>query len=530
METADLELVLLVLLAGATALVVLANRVEVPYPILLVIGGLALSLVPGLPEVTLQPELVLLIFLPPLLYAAAFFSSVRDLKTHLRTISLLSVGLVLATTVTVAVVSHAVIDDLSWAAAFVLGAIVSPTDPIAATAIARRLGAPRRVVTVVEGESLINDGTALVAYRFAVAAVVSGSFSLWEAGLEFVLVVAGGAAVGLAIAWVVAELRRRLDDALTEITISLATAYFAYLPAELLGVSGVIAAVGAGVYLGWRSPELIAPATRLQAFGLWEVLVFVLNGALFVLIGLQLPTVVDGLSGEPAGELLLYAALVTATVILTRFIWVYPATWLPRKLSARTRLRDPMPPLGDVFLTAWTGMRGAVALAAALALPLEVDGGGPFPERDLIIFLAFSVILATLLLQGLSLPWLIRRLGLARQEGEDWRESEARLRAAEAALTRIDELAAEDWVREETVERMRGLYDYRRQRFQARFDGSGDHHRYEERSADYQRFRRELLEAERAMVLDLRRKGVIDEETMRRVERDLDLEDSRLEG
>lgn len=238
MESADLELVLLVLLAGATALVVLANRVEVPYPILLVIGGLALSLVPGLPEVTLQPELVLLIFLPPLLYAAAFFSSVRDLKTHLRTISLLSVGLVLATTVTVAVVSHAVIDDLSWAAAFVLGAIVSPTDPIAATAIARRLGAPRRVVTVVEGESLINDGTALVAYRFAVAAVVSGSFSLWEAGLEFVLVVAGGAAVGLAIAWVVAELRRRLDDALTEITISLATAYFAYLPAQLLGVSG----------------------------------------------------------------------------------------------------------------------------------------------------------------------------------------------------------------------------------------------------------------------------------------------------
>jgi hypothetical protein len=256
----------------------------------------------------------------------------------------------------------------------------------------------------------------------------------------------------------------------------------------------------------------------------------VLNGALFVLIGLQLPVVVDGLSGEPAGELVLYAVLVTATVILTRFVWVYPATWLPRKLSARLRIRDPMPPLSEIFLTAWTGMRGAVALAAALALPLEIDSGAPFPARDLIIFLAFSVILITLLLEGLSLPWLIRRLGVAGQSGEDWRESEARLRAAEAALARIDEIADEGWVREETLDRMRGLYDYRRQRFQARFDGSDDHGRYEERSADYQRFRRELLEAERATVVDLRRKGVIDDETMRRVERDLDLEDSRLEG
>jgi CPA1 family monovalent cation:H+ antiporter len=385
------------------------------------------------------------------------------------------------------------------------------------------------VVTVVEGESLINDGTALVLYRFAVIATVTGSFSLLDAGVDFVVGIAGGAAVGLAVGWLVAQLRRRTEDALTEIAISLATAYFAYLPAELLGVSGVIAAVAAGVYLGWHAPRLIAPATRLQAFGTWEVLTFVLNGVLFILIGLQLPVVVDGLSGEPAGTVLLYAAAVCAVVIATRFAWVYPATWLPRRLSKRTRSRDPLPARGSVFLVAFTGMRGAVTLAAALAVPLETDAGAPFPGRDLIIFLAFSVIVVTLLLEGLTLPWLIRRLGLSSAaEAEDWRESEARLRAAEAALDRIEELEREDWVREDTADRMRGLYDYRRRRYAARFDGSGEHEEYESRSADYQRLRAELLDAERAMLLDLRRKGVINDDVMRRVERDLDLEHSRL--
>ncbi|CAA9479474.1 MAG: Na+/H+ antiporter [uncultured Solirubrobacterales bacterium] len=529
MQATDSELVLLVLLAGAVALIVLAYRTRVPYPILLVIGGLGLGLAPGLPNVALAPELVLLIFLPPLLYSAAFFSSLRDLRANVGPISLLSVGLVLVTTVTVAVVAHELV-GLPWPAAFVLGAIVSPTDPVAATTIARRLGAPRRVVTIVEGESLINDGTALVAYRFAVAAAVTGSFSAWQAGLEFVLSVGGGAAVGLAVGWTVAQLRRRLEDPLTEITISLATAYFAYLPAELLGTSGVIAAVSAGVYLGWRSPELISPGTRLQAFAVWEVVTFVLNGALFILIGLQLPVVLDGLAGQRLGGLLLDAALVSAAVILTRFAWVYPATWLPRRLSARRRMRDPMPPLSHVFLVAWTGMRGGVALAAALALPLETASGAAFPARDTIVFLAFAVILVTLLLEGLTLPAIIRRLGLSGAEAEDWRESEARLRAAEAALERIDELAPEDWVRDDTAERMRGLYEYRRKRFQARFDEGDGHVEYEERSADYQRLRRELLEAERASIVDLRQKGVIDEETMRRVERDLDLEDTRLEA
>ena len=302
MDAGDLELIVLGIVAGATALLLVAERVRVPYPILLMAGGLGLGLIPGLPDVTLPPELVFLVFLPPLLYAAAYFSSLRELRANLRPISILAIGLVLATTLTVAIVGHEVV-GLDWPAAFVLGAIVAPTDPIAATAIASRLGAPRRTVVIVEGESLINDATALVAYRVAVGAVTAGTFSLAEAGLEFVGGIAGGAAIGLGVGWLVAHLRRKTEDALTEISLSLATAYFAYLPAELLHVSGVVAAVTAGVYLGWRAPELTEPSARLQANGFWEALVFLINVALFVLIGLQLPVVVDGLEGESASEL-----------------------------------------------------------------------------------------------------------------------------------------------------------------------------------------------------------------------------------
>ena len=528
MESSDLELILLGVIVGATALLLLADRVQTPYPILLVIGGLVLGLVPGLPELTLEPDMVFLVFLPPLLYAAAYQSSLRELKGNLRPISLLAVGLVLATTCAVAVVAHEVI-GLDWAGAFVLGAIVSPTDPIAATAIASRLGAPRRIVVIVEGESLINDGTALVAYRFAVAAVTAGTFSLFDAGIEFVYSIAGGAAVGLAIGWLGAQIRRRTADPLTEIALSLATAYFAYLPAELLHVSGVIAAVTAGVYLGWRAPELTEPSTRLQATGFWETLLFLINVALFVLIGLQLPTIVDALEGDPAGTLVLWAILVSAVVMITRIAFVFAGAWLPRRLSVRIRTRDPMPTWQRNFLTSWIGMRGAVTLAAALALPLETEAGAPFPDRDLIVFLAFSVVVATLLAQGLTLPAIIGKFGLRDSEAGDWRDAEARLRAAEAALERIDELATEDWVREDTAERMRGLYGYRRRRFAAQAGYEEGDDDYEVRSEAFMRLRRELIEAERSAVLDLRRKGVINDEVMRGIERDLDLEAARLD-
>jgi Na+/H+ antiporter len=503
------ELVLLAILAGITALTALAPVLRVPYPILLVIGGLALGFIPGVPELTLPPELVLVGVLPPLLYSAAFFTSLRDLRVKYRQIGQLAVGLVLATMVAVAVVAHYA-TGLSWSSSFVLGAVVAPTDPIAATAIARRLGVPRRIVTIVEGESLINDATALVLYGTAVTAVVAGTFSFFEASLEFVLSVVGGIAIGLAVGWVVALVRIRLDNIPAEILISLLSGYLAYIPAQSLGVSGVLAAVTIGIYLGWRSPELSTPAMRLQTFAVWETLVFLVNALLFTLIGMQLRPILDSLSGMSTGELIADALIVVATVMAVRIVWVL----------ARPQ-RYP-------FVVGWMGMRGAVSLAAALALPLETDAGVPFPGRDLIIFLAFAVILGTLVFQGLTLPKLIHFLRFEEDEGEAIEDTKARIHAAEAALARLDELADEDWVRPETAERLRGLYGFRRSRFLARVDGEDDGE-IERQSADFQRLRRELLEAERAAVVGLRRDGRISDEVMRRVERDLDLEDSRLD-
>jgi CPA1 family monovalent cation:H+ antiporter len=524
----ETELVVWALLVAAGGLLVLAQRFTLPYPIFLVGGGLLLALIPGLPDVELKPRLVLLIMLPPLLYAAAFFSSLRDLRANLRSISLLAVGLVVATIVAVALVAHAAIDHLSWAAAFTLGAVLSPTDPTAVSAIARRLPVPRRVVTILEGESLINDSTALIAYKFAVAAAVTGSFSAADVGMRFVVNAVAGVAIGLAVGWAVAQVRRRIDDPPTEIAISLVTAYLAYLPAEALGVSSVLAAVTTGIYLGWKAPVLVTPETRIQLFAVWEILVFVLNSVLFILVGLQLRTVVDGLSGESMGDLAAWGAIAVATVVAVRFLWAPVVTVLPRMLSRRLREEDPIPPWQNSFLVAYTGMRGAVTLAAALALPRVTDTGTPFPGREVIIFLAFCVVVATVLLQGLSLPVLLAALRMESDGSAEHEEAKARLLAADAALKRIDELEREDWVREDTAERMRGLYRYRRDRFKARFDAEDDGG-YERRSSDYQRLRRELLDAERRELLNLRRRGVINDDVMHRVERDLDLEDVRLE-
>ena len=544
------SLVVFGLLVAVAGLVLLSDVFAVPYPIFLVLGGLSLGFVPGMPELELEPDLVLLIFLPPLLYSAAFFSSLRDLKANIRPIGLLSVGLVALTTVVVAGVAHWIV-GLSWPVAFVLGAIVSPTDPVAATAIAERLGVPRRIVTVLEGESLINDGSALVLYQTARAvAVGSVAFSFLELGLRFVVGVVVGVAIGLLVGYVVAAVRRRVENPLVEITISLFTGYAAYLPAEELGIigipaSGILAAVTAGLYLGWHAPRLTSPSTRLQAFALWEVLTFMLNSLLFILIGLQLPTILEYISeGYSPATLALYAAAVCLAVILARFVWVFPATYIPRRLSRRLRERDPSPPWQGVMVISYAGMRGAVSLAAALAIPFTTESGAPFAGRDLVIFLTFCVIFVTLVGQGLTLQPLIRWLDIHDDGSFEKEEIKARLLAAEAALQRIDEVADEGWVNEDTVERMRGMYGYRRRRFATRHasvnnkrvsefaadlgDGSDDED-YEARSANFQRLRRELLEAEREAVLRLRSEGKIGDQVMRRVERDLDLEDSRLE-
>ena len=507
----------------------LVPKLRIPYPILLVLGGLGLGFVPGLPELDLPPDLVLVGVLPPLLYGAAFFTSLRDLRANVRPVGLLAVGLVLLTMVAVAVVAHAIVPELTWASAFVLGAIVSPTDPIAATAIMRRLRVPRGIVNIVEGESLVNDGTALVAYRFAVVAAVSGTFTLWEAGLSFLLHVAGGVAVGLAVGWVVRQVRRRLDFPAAEVTISLLTGYFAYIPAELIGVSAVIAAVTSGIYLGWHTPELTTPEVRLMGESAWEIVTFMVNALLFTLIGLQLPGILDELGAYAAGELLWWAAAVTLTVVAVRWVWVYPAAWLPRRIVPGLRERDPMPPAAALALISWSGMRGGVSLAAALAIPLSTDAGDAFPGRDLILFLTFAVILGTLVVQGLTLPAVIRLLRLEDDGADEAREeAKARIHAAGAALLRLEELAGEDWVRPDTAERIRGSYGFRRDRFEARLAQGGDDS-IEVRSLDYQRLRRELLDTERAAVHELRRAGEISDDVARRVERDLDLEDARLE-
>jgi monovalent cation/hydrogen antiporter len=537
--------ILLGLLLAVAALATLATRLGVPYPILLVLGGSALGFVPGLPSVELDPELVFLLFLPPLLYVSALFTSWRDFRANIRPISLLAVGLVLMTTFVVGAVVHTA-TGLPWAAAFVLGAIVSPTDAIAATAVAQRLGVPRRIVTILEGESLVNDATGIVAYRVAVAAVVTGAFSIWEAGLQFVVGAAGGVAVGFAVGWLVVWGRRHLsEDPSVQNIVSLLTPFVAYLAAEelphslwellhdlfdmpgVLHFSGVLAVVTTGLYLGRKGPYIISSGTRLQGYATWELITFLLNGLIFILIGLQLGSVMEGLDEYTTGELASYALLTSLTVILVRMIWVFPATYVPRWASRRIRERDPSPPWRNVSVIAWTGMRGVISLAAALALPLQTASEVPFPNRDLIIFLTFCVILATLVVQGLSLPVVIRTLGLEDDRIGDKEETHGRIKIAEAALERLDELVDEDWVREDTAERIRGLYSYRRDRFASRFDGDPDG--VEERSVAYQRLMVELLGAQRLRLVTMRDEGSIGDEVMHRIERDLDLEESRLE-
>ena len=521
-----LELPLVGILAGVTVLFVLAYVSRVPYPIWLTVGGASLGFFPGIPDVRLEPDLVLLIALPPLLYSAAFFSDLRELRRNVRPIGLLAIGLVLATTFGVAAVAHLIIPGLSWEMAIVLGAVLGPTDPVAATAIAGRVGAPRRIVTILEGESLVNDSTALIAFKFALAAATVGTFSLGDAALEFVLSVAGGLAIGLLVGKLIAEVRARIEDVPTEAVLSLVTPYFAYLPADAAGASGVVAAVTSGIYLGWRAPQLITANTRIALYALWELLVFLLNSMLFVLVGLQLPSVLEAIGDEPPLTLAGYALAIALTVMAVRFLWVFPLTYLPRRLLPSIERSDPMPPWRNITVVAFTGMRGAVSLAAALAIPPDLPG------RDLILFLVFTTILWTVCVEGLSLPWLMRVLGVRDDGRIDKEEDYARLRAAEAAMRRIDEMRDEAWVREDTADRLRGLHEFRRRRFLVRLGKAGDDEPEEDidgRSLDYQQLVRQVLEAQRLALLQLRREGKVGDDVLRRVERDLDLEEGRLE-
>jgi CPA1 family monovalent cation:H+ antiporter len=522
------ELVIAGLLVAVAGLSALARLLAVPYPIVLVLGGALFGFIPGMPAVKLNPDVVLVVFLPPLVYGAAFFANLGDIRRNLRAITLISVGLVLATLVAVAVVAHALVPGLSWGAAFALGAVVSPTDPLAGASIMRRLEFPRFYVSAIEAEGLFNDATALVGYKVAVAAVVGGSFSLLSAGWQFLAGAVGGVAIGLAVGFVIAEVRKRTDDAQTSITISLLSGYAAYIPANLLGASGVLAAVTTGIYMGVRGPRIVSARTRLQGFFVWEMLDFIINASLFVLVGLQLHQVVGRLGGFAAGELIGYAAAVSAVVILTRIVWLFTTPYLIRLLDRRPEQRLRRVGWPPRLVLAWAGMRGAVSLAAALAIPFTTHAGDPFPDRDLIIFLTFAVIFATLVLQGLTLPLLIRRLHISRDGTEDAEELRARLTATRAALAELDALEAEDWTRGDTIERLRGAYEYRQRRFKARA-GKIEDDGYEDRSLAYQHVVQSVLAAQRDALVRLRDGGEISNETMNQVIHELDLEESRLE-
>jgi len=517
------------ILLAVAMLALVARRLHIPYPILFVIGGLLLGVIPGVPRVQLNPELVFVFFLPPLLYPAAVFTSWRDFRNDLRTISLLAVGLVLLTTVVIAWIAHRFM-GIPLAAGFVLGAIISPPDAIAATAIAERFRVPRRIVSILEGESLVNDATALVTYRFAIMAVVTGAFSLSDAGLRFLIAAFGGIAVGLIVGWLAERFHRHVEDAPIEITVSLLTPFAAYLPADRLGLSGVLSVVTAGLYFGWRLPEITDYKTRLDARPVWDIVEFILNGLVFILIGLQLPSALHVAEGNniPPSRLVFYALIISLAVVVVRIIWVFVMAYLPRWIFKSLRRRDPYPSWRHVAVVAWTGMRGVVSLAAALALPLKKADGSPFPGRDLIIFLSFIVILATLVVQGLSLPPLIRLLKIEDDDSLEKEEREARLSANKAALTRLSQVAEHDPSKAEALRRLRIEYEDRIRQLEASPEADRHDHQLHLFSAEYERLSREGLKQERHTILQLRNKSVISDEVLRRIQNDIDLAEARL--
>lgn len=520
----------LLIVAAVCAARLLARLTGISSPILLVVGGLVVAAVQHDLSIELDPEIVLLLFLPPLLYSAALESSLLDFRANRRPIALLSVGLVLFTTLVVGLVAYVLIPDLPLAAAFALGAIVGPPDAVAAIAIGRRIGLPARLQTILEGEGLLNDATALVLFRVFVAAAVGGGFSLWGSAGRILYAAAIGAVIGIAVAWVIGYVRVKLEEPLVENTLSLATPFLAYLPAEEIGASGVIAVVVAGLILGHASATVQSSRSRLQTQPVWKLVTFLLEGAVFLLIGLQLPEIIEGLDGYSVGRLTLDGLVLLLVVLVSRPLWIFPATYLPRKLSKRVRAKDPSPPWQFPAALSWAGMRGVVSLAAAFAIPLTLNDGRPFPERDLLLFLTFVIILGTLLLQGLTLSTVLRRLGLRRdRQSLLLSQAAAQQSAGRAGLARLEELVQDDPPPD-------GIADGLRQLSTARMNSGWerlsevrvDDDRSETPSAAWRRIRAAMLEAERAELVRLRDAGQLPDEALREMQRQLDFEEVTL--
>jgi CPA1 family monovalent cation:H+ antiporter len=515
---------LLLLLAVMVIVAIVSRRINVAPTILLVIAGIGLALLPGVPRIELAPEFVLLGILPPLIYSAGVAMSWREFKFNLRPIALLALGCVIFTACAVALAMNWLL-GMPIAVAFVLGAIVAPPDAVAPLAIVRQLGIPRRLLVVLDGEGVANDATALILYRFAVAAVGTGLFSIWEAASTFALIVVGEIAYGIAIGWLSLRLRRWAGDPRVEITLSLMTPYAAFLVPAHLGGSGVLATVAAGLFVSWNGPLLIPAATRLQGIFFWDLLVYLLEGIVFLVTGLQIRTLLERTEIALLNQLTMAALLAVVVVVVARFVWVYPAVYLPRWMSARVARRDPLPPWQWIFFLAFVGVRGVVSLAAALAVPLATAAGAPFPYRDLILYVTFVLIVVTLVGQGLLLPAIVRALGLTRHAADERKreytaEAAARSQALEVAQKRLERLAAEGKASPEVLALMRAHHEYRSGRLpNATADGS-------DLAAVAAGIRSELIAAEREFIYRLLQTGQITDEARRRIERELDLEEA----
>ncbi len=518
--------IVILLLAVVTALAQVTDKVRIPYPILLVLAGIAIGLVPGLPNVTLDPDLVFLVFLPPVLYAAAWTTSWPDFKQAIRPISLLAIGCVLFTTVIVAISAHYFIPDFGWAESFVLGAIVSPPDAVAATAATKGLKIPKRIITILEGESLVNDATGLIAYRYAIAAAASGTFIFWLAGINFFYVAGVGIIVGILVGYAFFWIHKITPhNATTDTTFTLLAPYAAYLLAERFHASGVLSVVAAGLFLSPRSSQIFSNRTRLQAASVWDTMIFILNGVIFILIGLQLPIILANIAQHSLSMLLGYGALVSVATVLARIIWVFPGAYLPRWLSKSIREREPETNIRSVSVVAWSGMRGIVSLAAALGIPLMVSETKEFPNRDLIIFLTFCVIFVTLVLQGMTLRKVIEWLGIKSDDQHIKEEEKIRVELAGHVIEQIEEnysMGLSDVV----LNQIKSKYEIRIQRI--RKDDS-EHRMTPGQINELHRIHRELIQRERELILRLRKEGRVTDEIMRKIEYELDLEEARLE-
>lgn len=508
---------------------ILSNKYKFPFPIVLVVCGVIISIVPGLPAIALNPEVVFIIFLPPLLYHAAWNTSWHDFKGSIRPISLAAIGLVFFTTLAVAVAAHMLIDGLSWPLAFLIGAIVSPPDAVAATSITKGLGLNPRIITILEGESLVNDASGLVAYKYALTAITAGNFVIWQASANFFVMVIAGIGIGLGLGYIMYLVHKKfVCDPIVEVTLTFLTPFAGYLLAEHFHFSGVLAVVSTGLYLSFRSGQIFTHQSRIMATTVWDVVVYILNGLIFILIGLQLRQIMEGIDGYSAGELILWGGTVSFVVVVVRFIWVVPAAMLPRMLSKKIRTNEPFD-ARNLVVFGWGGMRGVVSMAAALALPLALPDGSAFPHRSLIIYLTFCVILSTLVGLGLTLPWIIKKMKM-QPYSVFAEEYEVRNLVVSQTIAHIEENLS--LLQDELLHNIKSKYEVKFNRLQktelpANFFGKG-----ETLPAnifnEFTQLQIDLINVERQKIEQLHRKGGTSEEVLRKIERELDLEETRL--